>query len=106
MIREADMDDSPGPEGQTPANIRFLSRLVTVLTVTMIAGVLAIVALLVIRISASTPILPESVTLPDGARATAFTQGRDWFAVVTEDDRILIFNRTTGALTQTVEIER
>lgn len=84
----------------------------TVLTVTMIGGVLAIVALLVIRLSDDTPPqpglapLPEAITLPEGARATAFTQGADWFAVVTGDDRILIYDRATGALRQTVRIER
>jgi hypothetical protein len=43
--------------------------------------------------------------LPEGARALAFTQGRDWYAVVTERDEILIFDRATGALRQRVAIK-
>ena len=42
--------------------------------------------------------LPDEVTLPGGVRASAVTMGPDWFAVVTEDDRILIFERDSGRL--------
>ena len=103
--READMDDTPPPES-APASIRFLMRLVTVLTATMILGVLSIVALLVIRLGQNAPVMPETVTLPDGAKAVAVTQGQGWYAVVTDDDRILIFDRLTGKLRQTVLVER
>jgi hypothetical protein len=96
----------PVPE---PANLRFLRRLVTTLTAVMIVGLLVIVALLVIRFSsdrapAAAP-LPDGITLPDGNTAAAVTYGSDWYAVVTTDDRILIFDRATGALRQTVMIE-
>lgn len=79
----------------------------TVLTATMILGVLTVIVLLVIRLNASEPTLtvPEQVTLPDGAVATAFTIGSDWFAVVTEDDQILIFDQVTGTLRQTVTVD-
>lgn len=99
------MDDAPLPDGTEPANIRFLRRLVTVLTITMIGGLLVVVALLVIRFSATPDLaLPETLTLPDGAQAQAVTLGRGWVAVVTDDDRILVYDRTTGRLRQTVEI--
>jgi hypothetical protein len=81
--------------------------LVTVLTAVMILGLVTVVALLVIRLQAPAPVslpLPETIALPEGTRALAFTQGRDWYAVVTEDDEILIFDRATGALRQRVEI--
>jgi len=42
--------------------------------------------------------------LPEGVRANAVTMGADWFAVVTEDDRILIFDRDSGEIRQTVQI--
>jgi hypothetical protein len=42
--------------------------------------------------------------LPDGKSAMAVTQGTDWFAVVTTDDEILIFDRITGQLRQSVTI--
>lgn len=79
----------------------------TVLTATMILGVLAVVTLLVIRLQAPAPAalpLPETIALPEGVAATAFTQARDWYAVVTGDGRILIFDRGTGTLRQEVQI--
>jgi hypothetical protein len=90
-----------------PANLRFLRRLVTVLTIIMIGGVVTVVSLLVIRLNgAPDPLpLPERVTLPDGATATAFTIGSDWFGVVTENDEILIYDQVTGTLRQTVILE-
>jgi len=91
---------------EEPANLAFLRRLVTVLTIIMIGGVVTVVALLVIRLNAEPAglPLPEQVTLPDGAQATAFTVGSDWFAVVTEDDQILIFDQVTGTLRKTLTI--
>ncbi len=44
-----------------PANLRFLRRLVTVLTATMIGGLLVIIALIVIRFSDRAPDLPDSI---------------------------------------------
>lgn len=84
--------------------------MVTVLTATMIGGLLTIIVLIVIRfprvINLGRAPLPEVIELPDGTRATAFTQAERWFAVVTDDDRILIFDRDSGALLQTVTIRR
>lgn len=76
------------------------------LTATMIGGVLVIIVLIVMRFYDVPPPLPARLTLPDGIEAIAFTQGPDWYAIVTSDDRILIYDRITGQLTQTVEIER
>ncbi len=72
----------------------------------MVLGLVTIVGLLVIRLQPPQPPppLPDSVTLPDGSRASAFTQGRDWFAVVTDDDEILIFDRPEGTLRQRIVI--
>lgn len=86
----------------------FLRRLVTILLAVMIAGFLLIVALFVIRLSEDSPgalALPDHVDLPDGTSAVAFTIGADWYAVVTGDNRILIFDRASGALRQTVSVE-
>ena len=80
------------------------------LTITMIAGMVLITTLFVIRFSgdrvpAGNQIaLPVSITLPNGTTATAFTQGPNWYAVVTANDEILIFDLATGALRQTVMI--
>jgi len=92
------------PEPVEPANLKFLRLLVTTLTAIMIVGVLVVIALLVTRLRDTGPSLPAEITLPNGARATAFTQGQGWYAVVTEDNRLLVFNRTSGALVQEVAI--
>lgn len=88
-----------------PGNLRALRLLVTTLTVVMILGVVVVVGLLVTRLSDKTPPLPDQIALPAGARALAVTAGPGWYAVVTQDQRILIFDATSGRLRQTVEIE-
>lgn len=78
----------------------------TVLTVTMIVGLITVVAVFVTRFESGTPVaLPDTVTLPEGMVARAVTFGSDWYGVVTETDRILIFDRADGALRQTVQID-
>lgn len=77
------------------------------MAVVMIAAFLAIIAVAV-RLLVTTPApltLPAEIALPTGAVAAAFTQGPDWFAVVTEDDRILIYDRASGDLRQTVTLQ-
>lgn len=73
------------------------------MSLTMIGGVVTIVVTIVKRfpaaISAQEPLaLPDSITLPDGEVAEAFTQAREWYAVVTESGRILVFDRASGEL--------
>jgi Family of unknown function (DUF6476) len=86
-----------------PPGLRFLKGLVIALMVTMIAGVITIVALLVTKMNGAIP-LPETISLPDGTKAQAVTVGADWVGVVTTDNRILIFDRLTGALRQEVAL--
>ncbi len=74
----------------------------------MIGGVITVVGLLVTRMpgaeGAALP-LPETIRLPDGVRAVAVTAGPGWYAVVTEANRILIFDRASGALRQEVAVD-
>lgn len=70
----------------------------------MVGGVVVLIALVVIRLQAPPLVLPETLVLPEGERPQAFTQGRDWIAVVTESDLILIYDRQTGALRQTLTV--
>lgn len=96
------------PTSQTEVkNLRFLRILVTTLTVTMIFGVLAIVALLVIRFTQEpqTIALPDEILLPDGATAYAFTRGPDWYAVVTSENLILIYDAQTNTLMKTLSVK-
>lgn len=77
----------------------------TVLTIVMIGGLLVIVALFVIRFSTGAPVMPEQITLPDGSVAESFTVSRDWYGVVVNGGtQILIFDRPSGRLRQTIEI--
>ena len=79
--------------------------MVTVLTTVMIVGVVVVIGLLVTRLTRDAQVLPEAIVLPQGATAVAFTQAADWYAVVTDGGEILIFDRMSGALRQTVVVE-
>ena len=93
-------------EQELPPSLRFLKRLVTVLTVTMILGVITVVGLLVTRLSqgAAVPVLPEGLVLPEGAKVAAVTIGTGWIAVVTTDNHILIFG-PDGQMRQDLQID-
>ena len=85
--------------------LRWLARLVTVLTAVMIAGVVAIVALLVTRLGQAPALpLPEEVALPDGARALSVTVGPDWYVIATEDGRLLVYDRRSTALMREIDL--
>ncbi|MCF3593646.1 DUF6476 family protein [Rhodobacteraceae bacterium LMO-12] len=96
------MNDTPQPMDEK--TLKFLRLLVTVLTGTMILGLLVIIALFVIKFSEKRLPIPERIELPAGAKAAAFTQAKNWYAVVTEDNRILIYNPDTGTLLQEIEV--
>lgn len=95
----------PEQEIEEPAQLRLLRRLVTVLTAVMIGGVVLIIALLVIRLNDKPAMLPETVVLPKGVEAKAVTMGETWYAIVTQGDEILIFERLSGKLHQRVLID-
>ncbi len=99
------MGKAPDEDSGLPPHLIGLKRLVTGLTVVMIGGFLTLIAALVIRLNADPLPLPDRISLPGGVSAVAFTQGTDWFAVVTSDDRILIYDRATSHLRQTVQID-
>ncbi|RBW61831.1 DUF6476 family protein [Ruegeria sp. A3M17] len=92
-------------EPQETPQIRLLRRMVMLLTAVMIGGVLVTFALIVIRLSDRTPTLPDQIELPDGAKAQAVTIGSNWYAVVTDDNRILIFDKTTGKQRQEIVVQ-
>ncbi|MFN6924941.1 MAG: DUF6476 family protein [Tabrizicola sp.] len=98
-------DSTDAPDPALPPSLRLLKWLVVALTLTMIGGVITVVALLVTRMpqafSAVGPHLPEGIVLPEGAEAQAVTFGEGWIAVVTADQRILIFGQD-GRLKQEV----
>ncbi len=87
-----------------PANLRFLRVLVTTLTAVMMVGLVVVVALIVIRLNADGPTMPDQIALPEGVTATALTIGEGWWAVVTDDQRILIYDQMTGGLRQEIQV--
>ncbi|MAQ82880.1 MAG: hypothetical protein CMH12_06590 [Maritimibacter sp.] len=100
------MEETPEQAIMDSRSLKLLRTLVTVLMVVMICGFIVLIAFLVTRFpERNGPVLPEAVVLPDGTRAEAVTLGRGWAAIVTDDDRILIFDPATGALRQEVAIE-
>ncbi|MEH7829717.1 DUF6476 family protein [Gemmobacter denitrificans] len=100
--------DDPSEPNVFPPELRWLKRLVTGLTLTLIAGVITIVGLLVTRLplgKPAAPPLPDSIALPEGATPEAITRGRDWIGVVTTDGRMFVFT-PDGRLTQEILIQR
>jgi len=88
------MENASHQEGPTPS-LRFLKWLVIILTLTMIVGFITVVVVLVTRMQQGfdgTPALPAAIALPNGSKPRAVTMGQGWIAVVTDEDRILIFN--------------
>lgn len=98
------MTDTP-QEPALPPSLRFLKWLVIVLMITMIAGVITIVGLLVTRMPDATAaiVVPDTLELPEGAEPEAVTIGKGWIAVVTRDARILIFSQE-GKLLQEIAV--
>lgn len=53
----------------------------------------------------SEQVFPDEMTLPNGIRAAAFTATKDWFAIITDNDKILVYNRDSGELIQQITIK-
>ncbi|MEM9798080.1 MAG: DUF6476 family protein [Pseudomonadota bacterium] len=100
MVKVTHVSDMEPPE---PTNLRFLRILVTVLTAVMIAGLITVVVLLVTRLPDTAIRVPDALILPEGETPRAITQGPGWWAVVTENGRILIYD-AQGALRDEVEV--
>ena len=74
--------------------LRLLRWLVTGLALVMGLGMIALVALLWMRLGQPMlPDLPDAVALPEGATAQAVTFARDWIVVVTETGEVLLYDR-------------
>ena len=100
-----DKDDQP-PNGniQLPQNLRFLQRLVTLLTVSMIVGILTIAALLAFKLRSENINFPQTLTLPDGTKPIAFTQTKDWYSIISETNEILIY-KNDGTLIKSITVQ-
>ena len=97
-------DQPPNANIQLPRNLRFLQRLVTLLTVSMIVGILTIAALLAFKLRSENINFPQTLTLPDGTKPIAFTQTKDWYSIITDADQVLIF-KNDGTLINSILIQ-
>ena len=97
-------DQPPNADFQLPRNLRFLQRLVTLLTVSMIAGILIIAALLAFKLRSENINFPQTLTLPDGTKPIAFTQTKDWYSIITEANEILIY-KNDGTLIKSITVQ-
>lgn len=85
-------------------HLRFLRLLVAGLAVVMGAGIIAIAAILWLRLSAPVlPDLPATITLPQGAIAQAVTFAPDYIVVVTQAGAVLFYDRASGALLREIQ---
>lgn len=73
-----------------PTNLRFLRRLVTILTATMIFGLIAIFTVLVIRLQAPSEVFPELNGLPDGVSVLSVTRTPNEIIVIDQDKMIYV----------------
>ena len=103
MTRVPGMDDPSGPAPSLPPDLRFLRGLVTVLTGVMIAGLIAVVALLVTRLPGAAVRAPEALAMPEGAAPLAVTQMPSGWLVTTTDGRAFFF-APDGALEREIAL--
>lgn len=81
--------------------LRFLKALVTGLSLVMGLGMVAVVAMLWLRLNQPPlPDLPETIALPQGAEARAVTFSADRIVVLTADDAVLVYDRAGGLVGQ------
>lgn len=93
----------PSGDAKVP-ELAWLRRVVTGLAVVMGIGVLAVAAILWVRLSAPPlPQLPAQIALPDGAVPAAVTFARGWTVVVTDAGEVLVFD-SSGKLRQQVAL--
>ena len=88
------------------ARLRVLRGLVVVLMVVMIIGVVVTMTAVTVGVLklGSRATFPDGINIPEGTTVTAVTRGDDWIAVVTDQDRILIFDQTGQELRQEIDV--
>ena len=77
-----------------PPSIKLLKLLVTVLACVMIIGFIIIVSLFVLNFQKSHVPIPVTLELQNGVKPIAYTQTKDWYAIVTDEHEILIYDNS------------
>ena len=101
------MQDTPS-EISEPANLKLLRRLVTTLMAVMILGFVVLIGLFVMRFSGpseTAPVWPAEITAPDGATIIGLSKTPEFYAVITDQNQILIYD-LNHTLTQTIELTK
>ena len=70
----------------------------------MIGGILIIAALLAFKLRSEGIKFPQTLILPDGTKPIAFTQTKDWYSVITDEDQILIY-KNDGTLIRSITVQ-
>ncbi|MEQ8365179.1 MAG: DUF6476 family protein [Roseicyclus sp.] len=100
--------ETPIPEDALPPSLKRLRLLVTVLTVVMIAGVITIIALLVIRLSADTRVVvvdPAGFSTPDGVGTLGYSVVGGRAVLVGDDGVIRVYDSDSRALVQEFDLD-
>ena len=100
-------DQSKVPADQPePANLRFLRRLVTTLTATMILGLIAIFTVLVIQLQAPAQIFPKILDLPDKTTVLSISRTPSELIIIDEKRNIYIMSTDGTKLLETFSIRQ
>lgn len=104
-----DAISDPSEDPVLPANLQWLRRLITVLTIIMIVGMVLIVSMLFVKMRAlpaptDFSTITDQLTLPEGAQATSVTLNDDWIGVLTDQGQFLTYDRSSGALRDTITL--
>tara|TARA_B100001758_G_C18348770_1_gene578552 strand:+ start:286 stop:621 length:336 start_codon:yes stop_codon:yes gene_type:complete len=89
-------DDKIVPQAEIiiPPSIKLLKLLVTVLACVMIIGFIIIVSLFVLNFQKSHVSIPVTLELQNGVKPIAYTKTKDWYAIVTDEHEILIYDNS------------
>ena len=102
------LEPGAGPDGK---QILWLKRLVTLLTVTMVAGIAILVTLALSAFFGDRPNpgWPESLTLPKGETLTALTRSSDWLIAVTQgadgQEQVHVLDPAGETIQQTIPLK-
>ena len=101
MASQSEITANP-PE---PANLRFLRRLVTTLTATMILGLIAIFAVLVIRLQTTSPMFPEITALPADTDVISISRTTKELVVIDQARKIYVLSLDGKTIVQEFELK-
>jgi len=101
MANQSEVPANP-PE---PGNLRFLRRLVTTLTATMIVGLIAIFTVLVIRLQATNTMFPEITALPPETEVLSISRTPTELVVIDQYRKIYMLSLDGTTLLDEYELK-